>query len=58
MGVIITSVIGYYAAQAAKNKTVADDRAKAAAEEKEKNKQSVSKPADTAPAPSPQSSAR
>lgn len=58
MGVIITSVIGYYATQ---NK-IADDRAKAAAAEKakavaeEKNKQSVSKPADTAPAQSPQPS--
>jgi hypothetical protein len=58
MGVIITSVIGYYAAQAAKTAKAADDKAKAAAEEKEKNKQSVSKPADTAPAPSPQPSGR
>jgi hypothetical protein len=48
MGVIITSVIGYYAAQ----------RAKTAADENEKNKQSVSKPADTAPTPSPQLSPR
>ena len=52
MGVIITSVIGYYAAQPRIN---AEMRAKAAAaEEKEKNKQSVSKTDDSTPAQSPQ----
>lgn len=56
MGVIITSVIGYYAAQAAKTAKAADDKAKAAVEENEKRKQSDSKSADTAPAQSPQPS--
>jgi hypothetical protein len=61
MGVIITSAIGYYAAQAANNAKIAEERTKAAAEEKakaERNKPSDSKSADSAPAQSPQPSAR
>lgn len=56
MGVIITSVIGYYAAQPRLNAKV-EETAKAVAENKvktEKNKQSDSRSGDTAPAQSPQ----
>jgi hypothetical protein len=63
MGVIITSVIGFYTAQAARNAKIEDNKAKAAAAAPEKakaeeNEPSNSKPAGTVPASTPQPSGR